>query len=105
MPSPPPVFDEEATLRRRGTKTIVAFAPAPPSSGREAHFREVYDSFLDTKRACGEPTDAMTFERFLAKVEENERNLRSDPSVIDVRFSVYIKDGKAALKAKVVRDE
>jgi hypothetical protein len=88
--------------------------PAPAPVGRptapvsadpkDAAYREIYDEFLQVKAACGEPTENLTFDRFSAKLRKNERDLKKNrPDIRDVEFTVYIKDGKAALKAKVVK--
>lgn len=71
---------------------------------REAYYREVYDEFLQVKQACGENTANFTFDKFSAKLAKNTADIRKKrEGVKDVRFTVYVKDGKAALKAKVVK--
>jgi hypothetical protein len=78
-------------------------APADPDD-TDAYYREIFDEFVQVKMDCGEPTENLSFERFAAKLRKNERDLKaSRPDIAGVRFSVYIKDGRAALKAKVVR--
>ena len=49
-------------------------------------------------------TDGFTYEKFSKKLRKNSEALLKRPGVSDVKFNVYIKDGKAALKAKVVKD-
>ncbi len=68
-----------------------------------ARWREVYDEFVATKQACGEPLDGFGFDKFATKLSNQTRELLSKPGVKDVHFTVYVKDGKAALKAKVVK--
>ncbi len=77
--------------------------PAEPADPREAYFREVYEEFLQVKETCGESTANLTYEKFAAKLRKNTEQLLARPGVKDVEFTVYIKDGKAALKAKVVK--
>ncbi len=77
--------------------------PAPPSDPREAYFQEVYDEFVALKQTCGEDTDNFPYEKFAAKLRKNTDQLLKRDGVADVKFNVYIKDGKAALKAKVVK--
>jgi len=56
------------------------------------------------KIACGEPTAGFTFEKFVKKLQKNTQDILDKHSdVRDVQFTVYVKDGKAALKAKIVR--
>lgn len=81
-------------------------APKPaaePEDPREAYYREIYNEFVDTKNACGEPTAGFTFEKFAKKLRKNTTSLMK-PGVKEVQFTVYVKDGKAALKAKVVKE-
>ncbi len=67
-----------------------------------AHFTEVYERFIDLRRRCGESTSDLAFDRFLAKLTRNRDNLVKKYSCRTVRFQVYKKDGKAALKATPV---
>lgn len=82
-------------------------AAAPASAGAdplEAHYRSVYDEFLRVKQQCGEPIDKLAYDKFVQKLEKNAADIRKKkPDVGDVQFTVYVKDGKAALKAKVVK--
>lgn len=93
---PPPVRAEPKLPHRSPTP--------PPEDPKESYFREVYDEFLETKRACGEPTAGVSYEKFARKLRKNTADLLKRPGVSDVKFNVYVKDGKAALKAKVVKD-
>jgi hypothetical protein len=59
---------------------------------------------LQVKIACGEPTTGFTFDKFVKKLQKNTQDILDKHSdVRDVQFTVYVKDGKAALKAKIVR--
>ncbi|GEM_PF-1212050 len=84
--------------------------PAPPSGRvpsvdpKEEYFREIYDEFVQTKVTCGENIDGFTFEKFAVKLRRNTQELKQKPGVKDVEFTVYVKDGKAALKARVVKE-
>lgn len=83
--------------------------PPPPSSENgldaadRAHFEEVYERFIDMRRRCGERTSDLAFDRFLKKLTKNRENLIKKYHCRTVRFQVYEKDGKAALKATPVR--
>ena len=83
-------------------------APAQPEAAEPAHpkdpyFREVFEAFFETKINCGESVDNFTFEKFARKLRKNTDDLMARAGVTDVTFSVYVKDGKAAIKAKVVK--
>mgnify|MGYP006915174119 FL=1 len=78
-------------------------APAPPSAAPadplEAEFQAVYHDFIDTRERCGEPTEGVTFEKFSARLRDQRQQLMSRYNCKTVKFTVYVKDGKAALKA------
>ncbi|MFO0722278.1 MAG: MXAN_5187 C-terminal domain-containing protein [Myxococcota bacterium] len=68
-----------------------------------AHFRETYERFVEMRKACGEPTADLAFDRFVTKLRKNRDGLVQKYNCRTVRFQVYEKDGKAALKATPVR--
>jgi hypothetical protein len=70
----------------------------------DAHFRHVFDDFVETKRSCGEPTAGLTQAKFLQKLRDNKSALVTKHGCRTVRFSVYVKDGKAALRATPIRE-
>jgi hypothetical protein len=70
------------------------------SSEEEEHFREVFAKFLELRKQCGENTNDLTYERMLGTLQKHrDQILQSRPDAKGVRFTVYAKDGKAALKA------
>jgi hypothetical protein len=71
----------------------------------DPYFRQVFDQFVAVKRSCNEPTSGLTFEKFSEKLIKNRDDLMSKTGCRDVRFTVYVKDGKAALKATPVKDD
>ncbi|HME90862.1 MAG TPA: MXAN_5187 family protein [Myxococcaceae bacterium] len=75
---------------------------APPND--EQHFREVFTAFLSTRQKCGEPADSLTYDRFAQKLRKNRDQLIEKYSCRTVRFHVYVKEGKAALKATPIKD-
>lgn len=78
--------------------------PAPPAAtGENAAWQEVYDQFVATKKQCGENVDKLTFDAFAAKLDKNKQAVVDKTGCVDVTFRVYIKDGKAALKATPVK--
>ncbi|MCA9692170.1 MAG: hypothetical protein KC636_21390, partial [Myxococcales bacterium] len=70
---------------------------------REAYYQNVFEEFIKFKVENNEPIDNFTYEKFAQKLRGNTANLMKRPDVKDVQFSVYLKDGKVALKARVVR--
>jgi hypothetical protein len=78
-------------------------APAGDTPNDEQHFREVFREFLATKEKCSEAADGLTYDRFAQKLRKNRDVLVEKYSCRTVRFQVYVKDGKAALKATPVK--
>ncbi|HZR10485.1 MAG TPA: MXAN_5187 C-terminal domain-containing protein [Myxococcales bacterium] len=69
----------------------------------ELHWRETYDRFRELKVQLGEPADRLSFEKFAAKLKKNRTDLLAKHNCKGVRFSVYEKDGRAAIKASAIR--
>lgn len=87
--------DDEATM---------AALPSKPAEDSEAeYFKSIFQDFITLKKKCGESVDSLTFERFSKKLEKNQAALMTKHSCKSVKFQVYEKDGKAALKASPVK--
>jgi hypothetical protein len=69
----------------------------------ESHIKAVFDDYVATRAKCGEPTAGMSVEKFRTKLEANRQQLVAKYGCRTARFSVYVKDGKAAIKATPVR--
>ncbi|HSN92278.1 MAG TPA: MXAN_5187 C-terminal domain-containing protein [Anaeromyxobacteraceae bacterium] len=78
-------------------------ATAPPPRGEEAEWEEVFQDFLRVRAECGEPAEGLTYEKFRVKLERNKEQLVQKYGCRTVRFQVYVKEGRAALKATPVR--
>jgi hypothetical protein len=85
-------------------------APLPPAAAQsngandeDAHWREVYQQYITTRKQCGEPIDNLTFEKFGVTLKKTRDQLVEKHGAAQVRFSVQIKEGKAALKAQPVK--
>ncbi|MEW5742053.1 MAG: MXAN_5187 C-terminal domain-containing protein, partial [Myxococcota bacterium] len=83
---------------------VQSVAPVGAASDEERHFQEVFRDFVATREKCGEPADGLTFDKFKAKLLKNKEQLVAKYQCRTVRFQVYVKDGKAALKATPVKD-
>jgi hypothetical protein len=98
-------YDPGATVVAPISEDMLSAAMAEePVDPETAHFKDVYEQFIATRRECGESTDELTFDRFLVKLRKNREALIQKYSCRTVRFQVYVKAGKAALKAVPVRD-
>lgn len=83
--------------------TAPAAAPATVEVDEEAHWQQVYQDFLRTRASCGEATEGLTYDKFRLKLEGNKAALAAKYGSKSVKFQVYVKDGKAALKATPVK--
>jgi len=71
----------------------------------DPYFKQIFDQFVAVKKTCNEPTAGLVYERFAEKLVKNRDDLILKTGCREVRFTVYVKDGKAALKATPVKDE
>ncbi|MFC1611225.1 MXAN_5187 C-terminal domain-containing protein [Myxococcota bacterium] len=104
----------EGTEKREGTQgthlegnqlpdtTVVDAVPPGPESENE-HFREVFGQFVETRKTCGESISELTVEKFAAKLGKSRAAVMAKHKCSDVHFQVYVKNGKAALKAVPAR--
>jgi hypothetical protein len=102
-------FDDETAVAGPTEALLRAARETPPpaaihsaEAALDAEFRQVYRDFIETKQACGEPTEGITYDKFSGKLRTNRQQLITRYSCKTVRFQVYVKDGKAALKATPV---
>ncbi|HVV83111.1 MAG TPA: MXAN_5187 family protein [Kofleriaceae bacterium] len=104
--APEPVSAPIATPPPAALEDDILSMPASPSldGDEDPYFRSVFNEFVAMKKHCGEPVAGLTYARFAEKLRRNRDDLMAKPGCIDVRFSVYVKDGKAALKATPVKD-
>ena len=105
MPATKPLRSRETVIGNLMTMDNEPAGPEPAKDDavREAYYQEVFEEFVKFKLENNEPIDNFTYEKFATKLRANTAELMKRPDVKDVQFSVYIKDGKVALKARVVR--
>jgi hypothetical protein len=72
-------------------------------SDEGAHWREVYDQYIATRKRCGESIDNLTFEKFGVTLRKTRDQIVEKHGARSVRFTVQIKEGKAALKAQPIK--
>ena len=98
---PTRVFDTPSAALLEGAATETsAGSDADPET---IYFKDIYSDFLAMKKTCGESVANLTFERFAAKLRNNRDALIAKHGCKTVKFQVYEKNGKAALKASPVR--
>jgi Double sensory domain of two-component sensor kinase len=96
-----------AEMAQTDSQAVTTLGPPPQpepdlSDPIEAELHAVFTEFLETKQRCGEPTEGVTYDKFAEKLRANRATLIAKYSCKTVKFQVYIKDGKAALKATPV---
>jgi hypothetical protein len=99
--STPPARPVAASSAAAASITTPPPAPAGSAGGDEAHFRDVYDQFVSTRKSCGEAGE-LSYDKFRTRLEESRAAVIAKHNCLDVRFQVYVKNGKAALKATPV---
>jgi hypothetical protein len=103
-PAPPQREEEreEATTVAQPSPDLIAAAGT--SGDPIAEWQGVYEEFLKTKRECGEATEGLTFEKFQQTLRKNRDALMQRHGCKRVKFAVYVKEGRASLKATPVRE-
>ena len=82
-------------------------APAPPGRAEPSQLEEwqsVFQDFVSLKQQCGENTDGFSYEKFELTLKKKNEELLTRHGAKRVKFSVYVKEGKAALKASPIMD-
>ena len=104
-PEPPPTEeDEDATMVGAVPAEVMAQATGEHKTVDDtADWLAVYEDFIRTKKQCGEPTDGLTFDKFSHTLKKNRDALIQRHGCKRVRFSVYVKEGRASLKATPVK--
>jgi hypothetical protein len=114
-PAPPPPMmaagpdddgEDEATMVGAVPAELLAQATGDNRAASEeaAEWLTVYEDFVRTKKKCGEPTDGLSFDKFSHTLKKNRDALVARHACKRVKFSVYVKEGRASLKATPVRE-
>jgi hypothetical protein len=101
--APAPAFSDELEPALPLGDSSDSVSLADVGDDRESYYRRIFDEFVETKVACGEAIEGFTYEKFAKKLRKQSDSLLGRDDVSDVQFSVYVKDGKAALRAKVIK--
>jgi hypothetical protein len=107
LPKPPgsrPSGNQDAGLDGRAQPAPPVLAGWGGGDAETAEWQAVYQEFVQLKQQCGENTDGFTYEKFETTLKKNRDTLMNRHGAKRVKFSVYIKDGKAALKASPLKD-
>ena len=96
--------EEQTMVAQPSADLIAATGGHQAAQDPSAEWHQVYEEFLRTKRECNEPTDGLTFEKFQQTLKKNRDALMQRHGCKRVKFSVYVKEGRASLKATPVRE-
>jgi hypothetical protein len=97
--------EEEATEAEPEELLEEEPAEESPAERNDPYFKQVFDQFVAMKKSCNETISGLTYDKFAQKLIRNRDELRAKTGCREVRFTVYAKDGKAALKATPVKEE
>ncbi|RYE73638.1 MAG: hypothetical protein EOO74_12730 [Myxococcales bacterium] len=64
----------------------------------------VFEDFVRLKKENNESTEGLTYEKFQRTLRKHREALVAQHGCKRVKFTVYIKEGRAALKASPVRE-
>jgi len=64
----------------------------------EADFKRLYDLFLSERQGCGQQ-GLVDYDKFVERLKASESKVRSQKPNANVRFEIYRKDGRAAIRA------
>jgi hypothetical protein len=104
--APEPAQKPAAPAASASDMTLNDFSFTRPADGEdpdEAHFHETFEQFLALRAQTGEGPSAVSYEKFAAKLRKNRQDMREKHGARGVRFVVYVKEGKAAIKASAIR--
>src|SRR4030095_693677 len=102
---------EEGRDQQSAGKASRKSAPPPHSVSFvcvDAHkeiqiIKNLYDSLIQAKRQCGEPTSELSFPRFHSVIASKADGLKEKSGCDRVKFSVSVDHGHVSLKAKAFK--
>jgi hypothetical protein len=114
--SPPPAAATAPGPKQAATGKVAAVAqpaaPQPPPEPQihiagtpptdplaEPRLRSVYRAYVEAKRRCNEDTTRLSFDAVVASLKRQVPELLERHNAQDVEYRVFVKDGKAILRA------
>ena len=97
-----PVSAARASAKREtAEKHVHAVSFVCADAHREVEVvRHIYDSFVEAKRSCGEPTEDLSFPKFHRLVASKADGIKQQRGCERVRFSVAVEGGHVSFKAR-----
>ncbi|MBI4949989.1 MAG: hypothetical protein HY955_07580 [Deltaproteobacteria bacterium] len=68
---------------------------AAPAAGNDV--REIYEKYIEARKACNEPIEGITLGTLEKTLQEYKKKVEAQYNTQDVEFKVAIRDGKAKL--------
>ncbi len=84
------------SVNRRNTDSASA-------EGGTSDISELFNAYIRVKQSCGEGVEGLTLEKFARTIAKNSEEIKAKHGADEVRFTVYVKNGRAALKAIPIR--
>ena len=97
-----PVSAARASAKRETTqKKVEAVSFVCADAHRDVEIiRHIYDSLVEAKRCCGEPTENLSFPKFHRLIASKADGIKQQGGCGRVRFSVAVEDGHVSFKAR-----
>jgi hypothetical protein len=92
----------KANLRER-ERTEQPKSPQSAGGAEETRPEDVFESYVEARQACGQPTEGITRKKLDTLMEKQRAQLAAKLGCREVKFRVVVEDGKAKLKVSPVR--
>ena len=102
--------DPASTARANAHREAAATKVEPASfTCLDAHHevdvvKNIYESLIEAKRSCGEPTEDLSFPKFHRLIASKADSIKQQRGCDRVRFSVAVEDGHVSFKARADRN-
>lgn len=78
--------------------TVVAAAPYG-ATDPDVTFYQVFQDYVQARERCRESVEGLSYEQFRRRLTDSRATIIREHGCVSVEFHVYVKDGRAALKA------
>ncbi len=78
--------------------TVVAAAPNG-ATDPDVTFYQVFQEYVQARERCRESVEGLSYEQFRKRLADSRATIIREHGCVSVEFHVYVKDGRAALKA------
>jgi len=92
----------KAELHEKQREEGPAGGGAPAASEAESRGDDLYEAFVEARRACGESADGLSREKLGQVLRRQETAIKEKYGCAAVRFRVVVENGKPKLKAQPV---